>query len=279
MLSISPKGQKAIQSVLTYAGCVLVALVMASPLYWMVSVSIRPLGETFVPSLLPTAINLRAYVTILTSPVLRMPFMNSLLVASGSTLLALALGLPAGYGLSRYRFRAHSAVMMYTLANKMFPPVLLSVGYFALISRVRLYDTLWGLILMDTVVTLPFALWMMRNYFDTVPPEIDEAAIVDGTTRLGALFRVVLPVSVPGVAATVVYCFLLAWNEFLFAYIFTQSPTRRVIPVLIAGYQGQFYTDYPTLLAFAVLFVIPIVALFVIMQRYLIRGLAAGSIK
>jgi multiple sugar transport system permease protein len=168
---------------------------------------------------------------------------------------------------------------MFIIGNRMFPPVLLTVSYFFLITRVKLYDSLLAVILMDTVITLPFAVWMMRNYFDTVPPELDEAAIVDGTTRLGAMLRVVLPVSTPGMAATAVYCFLLAWNEFLFAFTFTQSEENQVTSIKIASLQGQFWTDWPTLLGYSVLFIIPIVILFLVMQRYLVQGLAAGSTK
>jgi multiple sugar transport system permease protein len=273
------KFRKSFQSVLVYTLTLLIALIMSFPVFWMISLSIRPLGETFVPTLLPSGIELQAYIKILTNPSLRIPFANSMLVATSSTLLALVLGLPTAYGLSRYRFRGSNLVLMFIIGNRMFPPVLLTVSYFFLVTRVKLYDSLLAVILMDTVITLPFAVWMMRNYFDTVPPELDEAAIVDGTTRLGALLRVVLPVSTPGMAATAVYCFLLAWNEFLFAFTFTQSEENQVTSIKIASLQGQFWTDWPTLLSYSVLFIIPIVILFLVMQRYLVQGLAAGSTK
>ncbi len=273
------KHRKLFRSALVYVATLLVALIMAFPVFWMISLSIRPLGETFAPTLIPTQIDLQAYVKILTNPSLRIPFVNSMVVATSSMFLALLLGLLTAYGLSRYRFRGSNAVLMFVIGNKMFPPVLLTVSYFYLVTRVKLYDTLLAVILMDTVITLPFAIWMLRNYLDTVPRELDEAAIIDGCTRLGALVRVVLPVSVPGVAATVVYCFLLAWNEFLFAYTFTQSPENQVTSIKIASLQGQFWTDWPTLLGYSVLFTIPILVMFLAMQRYLVQGLAAGSTK
>lgn len=279
MISFGLKSRKRVRSILVYALTLLVALIMSFPVFWMISLSLRPLGETFVPTLLPSRIELQAYVKILTNPSLRIPFLNSMLVAASSTLLALVLGLPTAYGLSRYRFRGSNAVLMFIIGNKMFPPVLLTVSYFFLVTRVKLYDNLLAVILMDSVITLPFAVWMMRNYFDTVPPELDEAAIVDGTTRVGALLRVVLPVSIPGLAATAVYCFLLAWNEFLFAFTFTQSAENQVTSIKIASLQGQFWTDWPTLLGYSVLFIIPIIILFLVMQRYLVQGLAAGSTK
>jgi multiple sugar transport system permease protein len=273
------KSRKMFRNILVYGLTLLVALIMAFPVFWMISLSLRPLGETFVPTLLPSRIELQAYVKILTNPSLRIPFFNSVLVASSSTFLALTFGLPTAYGLSRYRFHGSNLVLMFIIGNKMFPPVLLTVSYFFLVTRVKLYDNLLAVILMDTVITLPFAVWMMRNYIDTVPPELDEAAIVDGTTRVGALLRVVLPVSTPGLAATAVYCFLLAWNEFLFAFTFTQSPENQVTSIKIAGLQGQYWTDWPTLLGYSVLFIIPIIMLFLVTQRYLVQGLAAGSTK
>jgi multiple sugar transport system permease protein len=273
------KSRKMFRNILVYGLTLLVALIMAFPVFWMISLSLRPLGETFVPTLLPSRIELQAYVKILTNPSLRIPFFNSVLVASSSTFLALTFGLPTAYGLSRYRFHGSNLVLMFIIGNKMFPPVLLTVSYFFLVTRVKLYDNLLAVILMDTVITLPFAVWMMRNYIDTVPPELDEAAIVDGTTRVGALLRVVLPVSTPGLAATAVYCFLLAWNEFLFAFTFTQSPENQVTSIKIAGLQGQYWTDWPTLLGYSVLFIIPIIILFLVTQRYLVQGLAAGSTK
>lgn len=279
MFVLGMKHRKLFRSALVYVATLLVALIMAFPVFWMISLSIRPLGETFAPTLIPTQIDLQAYVKILTNPSLRIPFVNSMVVATSSMFLALLLGLLTAYGLSRYRFRGSNAVLMFVIGNKMFPPVLLTVSYFYLVTRVKLYDTLLAVILMDTVITLPFAIWMLRNYLDTVPRELDEAAIIDGCTRLGALVRVVLPVSVPGVAATVVYCFLLAWNEFLFAYTFTQSPENQVTSIKIASLQGQFWTDWPTLLGYSVLFTIPILVMFLAMQRYLVQGLAAGSTK
>jgi len=279
VFTLSLKHRRTLRSILVYGVTLLVALIMSFPVFWMISLSLRPLGETFAPTLLPGSIDLQAYRKILTNPSLRIPFLNSMLVAASSTLLALGLGLPTAYGLSRYRFRGSSAVLMFIIGNRMFPPVLLTVSYFFLVTRVGLYDTLLAVILMDTVLTLPFAVWMMRNYFDTVPPELDEAAIVDGTTRLGALLRVVLPVSTPGVAATAVYCFLLAWNEFLFAFTFTQSQENQVTSIKIASLQGQFWTDWPALLGYSVLFIFPIIILFLVMQRYLVQGLAAGSTK
>ena len=279
MYNLNLKDRKIPESFLAHTLTLLVALIMAAPVLWMFSLSIRPLGETFEPTLLPTNIDLQAYNKILTNPRFRTPFFNSLIVAFFTTLLSLTLALPTAYGLSRYKFRGSKMVLIFIVGNKMFPPVMLTVAYFFLVTRVKIYDTLLAVILMDTVICLPFAIWMMRNYFDTIPRELDEAAIIDGTTRFGALLRVVLPVSTPGIAATSIYCFLLSWNEFLYAYTFTQSEENQVTSIKIASLQGQFWTDWPTLLAYSVLFTLPIIILFIITQRYLVQGLTTGSTK
>ena len=274
MYSLSLKDRKIPEIFLVYTLTLTVALIMVAPVFWMISLSIRPLGETFEPTLLPTNIDLQAYNKILTNPRLRTPFFNSLIVAFFTT-----LALPTAYGLSRYKFRGRNMVLIFIVGNKMFPPVMLTVSYFFLVTRVKIYDTLLAVILMDTVICLPFAIWMMRNYFDSIPRDLDEAAIIDGTTRFGALLRVVLPVSTPGIAATSIYCFLLSWNEFLYAYTFTQSEENQVTSIKIASLQGQFWTDWPTLLGYSVLFTLPIIILFIVTQRYLVQGLTTGSSK
>ena len=279
MYSLSLKDRKIPVIFLVYTLTLTVALIMVAPVFWMISLSIRPLGETFEPTLLPTNIDLQAYNKILTNPRLRTPFFNSLIVAFFTTLLSLTLALPTAYGLSRYKFRGRNMVLIFIVGNKMFPPVMLTVSYFFLVTRVKIYDTLLAVILMDTVICLPFAIWMMRNYFDAIPRDLDEAAIIDGTTRFGALLRVVLPVSTPGIAATSIYCFLLSWNEFLYAYTFTQSEENQVTSIKIASLQGQFWTDWPTLLGYSVLFTLPIIILFIVTQRYLVQGLTTGSSK
>ncbi len=262
-----------------YILTIFVAIVMGLPILWMISISIRPIGETFSLTLFPTDINLEAYRSIILDPDLRAPFINSLIVGVSTTLLALTLGIPAAYALSRFNLRGKEFMLTYVLSTKMFPPILLTISYFFLVSRIKLYDTLLIVILMDTVIILPFVLWMMYNYFNSIPREVDEAAKIDGASKLLTLLKIIIPISFPGVAATSVYGFLLTWNEFLFAFTFTQSLRNRVVPVTIVAYQGEFSTDYPTLLAFAVLFIIPILVLFVAMQRYMIQGLASGSIK
>ncbi len=267
------------KSVAVHAGMLITALIWFVPIYWIISVSLRPLGETFRPTLFPTEINLAAYLSILTERGLQRPFLNSLIVSLGTTLIALFLSLPAAYALSRFFPRIQKTLSVYVIGTRMFPPVLLSVAYFFILARIKLYDTLIAIILMDTIVILPFILLMMTNYINSVPVEVDEAARIDGAGPLKTLIKVVLPITFPGLAATSVYGFLMTWNEFFFAFIFTQSEFKRVVPVELMAYQGQYYTDYQSMLAVSVLFVIPIFILFVIMQKYLIEGLAAGAVK
>ena len=264
---------------ITYLLVSFVAAVMALPVLWLVLLSIRPEQRIFEESILPTRVDLSAYGAILTSASFLTPLRNSLLVGASSTALALALGLPAAYALSRFRFRGKAPVLVVLIGTKLFPPITLAVGYFVIVASLGLFDSLLSVILMDAVMTLPLATWMIMNYFDSVPTELDDAAIVDGCTRLGALLRVVIPVSLPGIAAAAVYCFVLAWNEFLFALIFLRSAENQLTTVRIAFYLGEFYPEYSRLLAYGVIFAVPPVVLFLVMQRFLVRGLTSGALR
>lgn len=272
------KTKNKIMRIIVYLLTLFVMLIMFAPIYWMISVSIRPLNQTFEPTLFPRTIDLTPYIKILSNKNLRIPFLNSILVSTTTTAIGIMIGLPASYSLSRYSSKINQVVMTTILSSKMFPPVFLIISYFFLASKVKLYDNLISVIIVDTVVILPFMVWMMKNYFDTIPRELDEAAIIDGSTRIGALFRIVLPISSPGLAATITYGFLLTWNEFLFAFTLTASGNNRVVPVQIMSYLGEYTKNYSDLLSTSVLFIIPIIILFVLMQRYLIQGLAAGSV-
>ena len=255
----------------------LYALVSALPLLWMVGISIRSPQEAFKPTLLPSVIKLSNYAAAAAK--FRLSIGNSLVVAMASTAISVTLGFLAGYGLSRCTFRGKSIAGTVLLSARLLPPVLLVVGLFIAFQRVHLYDSLTAVILADTLYTLPFSVWMLRNYFDAIPQALDEAALVDGASLPAILSRVMLPLAGPGVMATVVYCFLLAWNDLLYALTFVLSNERKLVTVIIAEQSGEWWTNYPEMMAMATLFTVPIVALFLAVQRSLVTGLGAGALK
>lgn len=205
-------------------------------------------------------------------------FLNSLVIAVGTTLGGMVLGCLAGYGFSRYGFRGADAVRFLILATRMVPRIALVVPYFLIMLRLGMLDTYAGLILAYVSFALPFTIWLMIGFFDEVPRELEEAALVDGCRPIGAFVRVVLPLAAPGLVVTSIFTFLLSWNEFLFALILS-GIRSKTLPVVIAGFNTDVGPLYNDMSAGAVMVMIPTVILTLILQRYVVRGLTLGAVK
>lgn len=255
--------------------------IMIFPLAWMFLISIRNNNEVFtIPTrIFPEAATLKPYLTIIGKPDMMRLFLNSYIVTIGVTAFSVFLAMLAGYGLSRFTFRGKKFTVLYLLLTQMFPLVLLSVPYFLVISRMGLYNTRTALVIVDISFALPFSILMMRDFISTIPVEIDEAAIMDGCTRLRTFFQIIVPVSVPGVVATAVYTFILAWNEFLYAAILTSDTKARTLPVGIGMLIGQYTTQYNEMMALSVMASIPLMIAFLFFQKYFVEGMTAGSVK
>jgi len=266
---------------LTHATMILVSLLVIFPFLWMVSISLRNNLEIFTTPIhwIPKIFTLDAYKEILTSMQHRRALMNSYFVALLTTLASVTLASLAGYGYSRFNFPGKRATLMFILSVQIIPPMLLAIPYFLLSVAYNIYDSYLALVVTYTSFSLPFATLMLRSYFATIPRELEEAAIIDGCTRLGALIRVILPVSLPGIIATAVYTFVLAWNELLFALTLTEGWKRRTVPVSIGFLMGEFTSEWNQIMALSVIASVPIVALFLFLQKHLIQGMTAGAMK
>lgn len=269
------------QPAAVYSALAVASLLVMLPVAWMFTVSIRPNGMIFTvpPRWVPAVLTLEAYRRVLGSPATLRFFFNSYVVAGTTTVASLALAMMAGYGFSRFRFPGASALRVFIIGTQMIPPIALVVPYFVVIAALGLYDSYTALIATYTSFALPFATLMMTSYFDTIPRDLEEAAMVDGCTRLGALRRILAPLTVPGVVATGAFAFLLAWNEFLFAVTLTQTTSMRTVPVGIALLMGEHAYQWNVMMALSLLASLPLFAVFVFVQRYLIAGLAAGAVK
>jgi multiple sugar transport system permease protein len=256
------------------------ALVLA-PIGWMLSVSLRTNVEVQgrYPTLLPSKVIFDSYFKVMQNSNYLRCFGNSYFVSIVVTLLALFFGSLAGYGIARFEFRGKGSIILFLLITQTFPLVLLSLPYFVFIVDMGLYNTLTSLIMVYLSFCLPFTILMLRNYFRDLPAELEEAAMVDGCTRLGALWRVTIPLSGPAMVGTGLYTFLLAWNEFLFAQILTDDWPKRVLTVAIYSLLSEFNNDWSTMMAFSMLASLPIFVVFVFMQKYVIRGMTMGAIK
>ena len=252
-----------------------------APFYWMVTSSLKDSTEvvSFPATLWPRTFTGAAYREIWLHAGFTGYFLNSLIIAAVTAVLSSTFGLFAAYGFSRFRFPFRTALMTLFLATQMIPGVLLVVPYFKLLTQVGLFDTRIGLILALTSITLPFSVWMLKGYIDAVPAEIDQAAMMDGATRLQALRLVVLPTVLPGLVATMTFAFLLAWGDVLWALCLISDEAKLTMTLGIARLIGQFRVDWSQAMAAVVIASVIPALLYLMMQRFLVRGVAEGSVR
>jgi multiple sugar transport system permease protein len=266
---------------LIYGFLVVMLLYNLTPFLWMALTSLKTDAEAvrIPPSIWPEEPTLDGYVQILRYGDFPTYFMNSFIVAFGSAALSTAIGALGGYGLSRFRFRGRAIILATVLFSQVLPGILLVGPYFEMLSRIGLYNSYIGLILAFTSLTLPFSLWMLKGYTDTIPRDLDDAALVDGCTSLGAFRRVVFPLVAPGVVATLVFAFLLAWGDLLWALVLTSGDDMATLTLGLTRLVTQFRTVWPQLMAGSVVAAVPSIVLYVWLQRYLVEGISGGAVK
>ena len=265
---------------MAYSLLILAIVVICFPLAWMLSVSVRPNVEVMKmpPDWIPQVFTLEAYWKILTTPRYLRVFVNSVSIALSVTAMSLFLGAMAAYALARFNFIGHRTVMMFLITTQMFPLVLLCIPYFRVFVSLGLYDSLTALVIVYLTFTLPFCILMLRSYFLNIPRDIEEAATVDGCSRVGAIFRILVPMSWPAFIGAGLYTFLLAWNEFLFAVVLIESWSKRVLTMAIYSLLAEFVTDWNTMMAFSVMASLPLVIAFILLQKYMVQGMTAGAL-
>ncbi len=257
----------------------------AVPLYVMAVSSIKPLKDvqgafTWVP----THVTLRPFADMWHTVPLGRYFVNSLVVSCSATVLSVAIAILTGYAVSRYRFTGRGSFMTVVLSTQMFPGILFLLPLFLIFvnidryTGVQLYGSRTGLIITYLTFALPFSIWLIAGYFDTIPRELDEAARVDGAGPLRTLFRVILPVAAPGIVAVAIYAFMTAWGEVLFASVLTDESTRT-LAVGLRGYANQSNVYWNQVMAASLVISLPVVAGFLGLQRFLVHGLTAGAVK
>jgi multiple sugar transport system permease protein len=278
---LSKSTKTTIARVLVLVALVLGALFAALPAVWMLSSSFKTNTEIFAypPRLISEGFSFGPYAAVLTSPEKVRFFFNSYFVSGMVTLFTLTVGTLAGYSFSRYDFRFKRPLNMLIISVQAVPPITLLIPYFGLIVTLRLFNTYAALVLTYMVFTLPYAIIMMTGYFNTLPKELDEAVMIDGGSRFRALWRVLVPISLPGIVAVGIYTFMQAWNEFLFALTLTKTTDMRTVPIGIQLLMGQHSYEWNEMMAMSVLGSLPVLILFLFFQRYFIAGMTAGSVK
>jgi multiple sugar transport system permease protein len=271
------------KTILKYAAALLAMAFALAPIYWLITISLKTEIEQFAqpPLWLHFTPTLRHYAGIFSHDAFGRYFLNSLIVSTCSTLIALALGLPAAYGLARFRWPPDwaNSISFWILSNRMLPPIVTIIPMFLMLRELHLLNSLAGLILVDVALNLPFVVWMMRGFVEDLPREIEEAALLDGESHLGVLLRIVLPLVRPGLAATAVFCLIVAWNEFLFALILSQTESAMTLPVGIAAHVTQYEIQWGAMSAAGVVAILPVLIFASAAQRYFVRGLSLGAIK
>lgn len=258
---------------------ILIAYVMF-PMVWLVVSTFKERVELFSkpPTLLPRTLQLREYVNLLHDPSFTLSVRNSLIVASATTLCTLAVGSLGAYAFARMQFPGRRQLYLTILATQMLPSITLVIPLFMLLRKLGLLYTFQGVILSYMAFTLPYVVWLLRAFFLSIPASIEEAARVDGCSRLSAIMKVVFPLSAPGLAATGIYAFVGAWNEFIFASIITNMATKT-FPVRVAEFVGDRTIVYEAMFPAAVLGSLPVVILVLVFQRQVIQGLTEGGVK
>lgn len=266
--------------VITHALLILLCAFAIAPLAWAISSAFKSDAEIMTSlSFVPRQPTLDHFRTVLGQTPFGRWFLNSLIVSLATTFLAIVVGSLAGYGMSRWRFVGRSLYGNTLLIVQMFPGVMLAIPLYLLLTRYHLIDTLWALLVTYLTFALAFSVWMLKGYFDGIPREIEEAALIDGASRMQILWKIIFPLAAPGVTTVAVFAFLLAWNEFFFAYVFLASSTKYTLSLGMYSFIQQFTTQWGNIMAAGTLTTLPVLAFFFLLQRALTRGLVAGATK
>jgi len=282
--------QKKSETYLRFTLGLVITLIYLIPLYWMITTSLKPVDEIFhkPPLLFPSTLKIDSYKQILGLPTDRADIYinaivylkNSLIIASLTTLLTMLMAVPAAYGLSRFRFRGRSAFVLFLLVAQMLPSVLMVIPLFVLFRQWGIINLPYvGVILADTALALPFAIIVLRTSFLQVPIAIEEAAWVDGASRLQVLQYILVPIIRAGLVAVGVFSFLIAWGEFVFALSFIQKTELQPISIGIFQFIGMYKSNFDSMMAFSTIVAIPAVGAFLVLQRQFISGMTSGSVK
>jgi ABC-type glycerol-3-phosphate transport system permease component len=264
-----------------YTGGLALLLIGAFPLFWMLSTSLKPSSEIFAtpPRLVPAHPTLENFARLFTDTSFVTFFRNSAMVSLATVALTLTISALGAYGLTRFTFRGRDQVAGLILMTYMFAPIMIIIPFYILVKQLGIVNTRLALVLSYTTFCLPFCLWLLRAFFQSIPLELEEAALVDGAGRGRAVWYVVLPLALPGLIATAIFTFILAYNDFLFALVLITSEELKTLPVGVNDLFNATIVDWGLIMAAGVMITLPAVAFFAAVQRYLVQGWGAGGVK
>jgi multiple sugar transport system permease protein len=275
------KSKKIQTSLIVYIAVAPILVLILFPVVVMLvtSLKVKAATITFPPTWIPKPIVLKNYITMFKAIPLARLFLNTSIIAGGTTILVLLSAMPAAYSLVRFDIRGRSLIMFTILITQMFAPATMLIALYKVISRLGLIDSYFILIVVDAAFILPFCIWLLVSFLRKIPSEIFDAALIDGASDIKTAFKIVIPITKPGIVTMVIYAFIFAWNEFIFAMTLLTSYNKRVLNIGIFAFAGKWDVQWNYLLGAAFLSTIPILMLFLIIEKHLAKGITAGAIK
>lgn len=262
---------------------ILLLCVLLFPLFWILMTSLKTEQEIFriPPTIIPKKLNLASYAAQVETGDFNMfqSFANSFIISIGATIISVILAVPASYGIAKYRFRGRKVMLLGFLVTQMLPVAVLLTPMFILFRGMHLYNTAGAAILADATIGIPFSILILKNYFASIPKDLEEAAYIDGCNRFSAFIRVLIPIAKPGVMVCAIFSFLYAWGDLAYGMTFIIDQQKRPITAGIFNFMGQYGTKWSYLTAFAVVTIIPVALIFIFMQKYIISGMTSGAVK
>lgn len=273
---------KITKKIIFYILIITLCLILTFPIYWMFNTSISPVNElkTYPPLLFPNRPQFGVFFKIFNERDIFNWMYNSTVAAFCSTFISLVVSTLAAYSLSRFNFKGNQSLGIFILLSKMLPTTLMVIPLFVIFRQIGLVGSLWSIVLAHATFIIPFATWMLKGYFDTIPVDLEQAAMIDGCNVLQALYLIVLPVSAPGIAATALYGFVLSWNEFAYARTFLViNQNSWTINIGIETFQGEYFTPWNEIMAASLIVCIPVIFVYLFLEKYLVSGLTSGFTK
>ena len=262
---------------------VILLCIVLFPVFWIVVTSLKTEQEIFriPPTLIPEKLNLESYAAQVETGDFNMfrSFGNSFLISVGAMLIAVVLAVPASYGIARYRFKGRKTMMLGFLVTQMLPVAVLLTPMFMLFKGMHVYNTPIAAVLADATIGIPFSILILKNYFASIPKDLEEAAYLDGCNKFSAFLKVLIPIAKPGVMVCAIFSFLYAWGDLAYGMTFIIDQQKRPITAGIFNFMGQYGTKWSYLTAFAVVTIIPVALIFIFMQKYIISGMTSGAVK
>jgi len=272
--------RRAVRHTVVYLSAFLLCSFSLFPILWGLSTSLKPEHQLYVqpPKWIPDPVTLEHYMDVFKNKMMLNYFYNSAFIAVASTVFSLMIGILAAYGFSRFKFPGRNTLLWSILFTQIFPRVVIIIPFYVTLKNLHLLGTYAGLILVYLIVVLPVSVWLLKGFIDKIPYEIEEAAIIDGCSIFSLLWRIVIPMTFPAIGAVAMYAFILSWNEFLFALVFSSAETRP-LPIGLAFFIDEVGVQWGQLMSASILMSIPAVVVFSLSQKLLVRGLSEGGVK